>query len=284
MKNPSVFTNTHEFNIETFRRVTNFHSSNLDPQREKTEEYIVENSEKILAGLLEDEKIIEYCEDEPKDYVLIRHKEEGDFIYYYHTENNPSLQVHVYVYPKKWLAEREEYLDGIFQEGQRLAPERAAERIPDLPVPDFTIKETDIPVDRIIDGLGEKIDFRVRELVRLLNMIGLKTSASCGGHILKGRSPWLRFPGEKLEQLISLFNEWKKYSDAPYEIWCMGTVGENFDLRAKNEKEIQKNINNFDCLTDWLEQKIGIENINLTAPEKIMRERRKLKKILGFLK
>lgn len=50
-------------------------------------------------------------------------------------------------------------------------------------------------VNSITDGLGHPVDQKIRSLVAVLYMLGVKTTGSCEGHIGWGRPyPWISAP------------------------------------------------------------------------------------------
>ena len=81
-------------------------------------------------------------------------------------------------------------------------------------------------VNRIVDRCGTRIDPAIKDLVAALNMHGIRTVSSCGGHYHQNtRVPWIRFRLEDLwlvnklvsRQMARAFNTKGNNKN----IWCI---------------------------------------------------------------
>ncbi len=63
-------------------------------------------------------------------------------------------------------------------------------------------------VDLWVDGVGYPIDPEIKETVIVFNLLGITTSASCGGHIERaGAYPWVDFNRESTPEIDSFYDE-----------------------------------------------------------------------------
>jgi len=266
--------------------------SEIDPEAGKIDEYITENVDQIWLKIKNDTDFWNWVfekwqkENIPRARLTIIMEDEN-FVYDYGcTILNRCVLVAVNIYSKQWAEERTEFLDKAFNtEGLDKKEEGCpvgllAKRLGVGPMSDSRIKN-DFNPSGIVDGLGKKIDFRIRELVRLLNLMGLETTGSCGGHRIRRLNPYLHFKGNHLHEVVSLLQEWGENGGIEYNIFPLGFCGEDICVNAPDNCPLESAQKDIDDLTDWLESKIpDFEKIKLSLPEKIMQVRRRVKKRL----
>jgi hypothetical protein len=266
-----------------------YFTSDIDPHADIAKEHMKNNQESILALIKNHHDFWKYFfekwRDENMSHLGITMHDE-DFVYDYSCEiMGDNFFVTVHTYNKQWFDERLDFLKKVFAKEclhKKAYPiDLLAKKLNIQPTFDFKLKNNDFSTSEIKDALGTKIDFRIKELVLLLNMIGIETDGSCGGHTLDNRKPYLHIRGDKLEQILSIMTDWKQSGGLNYNISPLNIDAESIRLEAPDDVDVKTAQEDIDNLTDWLETKIpDFEQIKLSFLEKIMKLRRKMKKRL----
>jgi len=225
---------------------------------------------------------------------LKRMIEFNNFIYHVDIDDiNTQPEVLVHVYDQKRAKEGKKFADNVFREEGLTPAQKENNRFPielladrlniESLKPPFQIKQ-DFNPRKVTDAIGTGIDLNIMELVRLMNMIGIKTRHSCGGHKLLGKmNPSLDFSLDQLEQVLALMLAWNQAGGLSYEIipYDLCLCAEVFYVQAPLGVSTKEAQNDLDNLTDFLESKLeSFENIRFSLPELIHQKRRRLKKWL----
>jgi hypothetical protein len=246
----------------------NIFPSEYDTELKLAEEHIEKNKEEILKQiskqLTQNSKLRAHCLEkwkENENMIIGFIIENGQFKYdcYIGIGCSDSIKgpnIIVDVYSKKYLDNRPEYLKSIFPKKCKIGD--ISKNIPNLPVLDFGMKKNGFNVQNVSDLRGVKVDINIKELIQLLNDIGLRTTKSCGGHIDQRFKPYIHFAGDhgQLEKVVSLFLEWKKTGGVDYLINSLDLNGSVLTIESPEDVSIEESIEDIRHLTDWLKDKI----------------------------
>ena len=148
------------------------------------------------------------------------------------------------------------------------------------PVTAFEAKRAFDP-SGVVDALGQGLDTNVVELVRLLNVIGVRTTSSCGGHP-GHRRPYLHVVTDDLEIALSLLQAWRAQGGLPYRIVPGGSPATEVRIKPPPDVSLEDAQADLDSLTDFLRRGLPEYRYDLTLPELQHRARRETLRKAGM--
>lgn len=269
----------------------NFISEEIDPHHKNIEGRLGQNEIRT--------QIIDRIKSTPEIWSSIQKRiPEGEFLTDFEEGNlycDILVEIHnsipsffITLIDKAWRESRVKEIDFAFpreeshktgQHSQVFDPRRVAERRRVAKVETIqALREFDPnPVE---DRLGAKIDPNIIELVRYLNMTGLKTSASCGGHRSRNRQPYLDFSVENLSDLDSLLAQILLLKEACGFDWDIVRLGDYLPevrLIPPVDKSLEASKADLRELTDFLQKELRFPMRKLSIAELTYRFHRKLK-------
>lgn len=103
-------------------------------------------------------------------------------------------------------------------------------------------------IDNVVDKLGKRIESKIRPLVISLWRLGIKTTNSCHGHVLRAQPyPFVEIAlGQNISELQNLVNDFNRSSDAKWELTkiknFVGDVHKLRSLSLQNKDEFDRHL------------------------------------------
>jgi len=253
-----------------------------DPNEGEGIRFINENFDAIWSNILKDERLWAYIKENPEN--IIGHKiNMGEFTV------NVSLDFRAHVkdpvismqaVKTKWMNQREAEIKSIFpdQSGNNPNTQELTKRLSITSREDLSIVDTNFNPDTIKDGLGRGLDAQIIELVRILNMTGIKTVMSCAGHPKSknrnARLPFISMRYSSLPNFISAISQWKGANNLTFFNVGLGIVY----CTVPTGTPLEKAQRTFGELTDFLAQQINNEHESTLTPVEIQQRVRRQNK------
>ncbi|MCX6733883.1 MAG: hypothetical protein NTX63_03650 [Candidatus Peregrinibacteria bacterium] len=211
------------------------------------------------------------------------------------------VRIRVNMANKSWKKKRQEEIERVFGTGS----DRKSKRLMDLSQvttdsagDELAIVDPNFDPTKIFDRGDRPVDASIMELVRILNMVGIETTNSCGGHIEregheKDRGHGVSEAGEiHLPYMNIAWNSFSKFAKAlvrfgekSKQIECKVLGLNNVFCSFPKGTPLKEAQEVFEEFTDFLAKEIhGEHEKGLTPSETLHSMKRKVKKALGETK
>jgi hypothetical protein len=134
--------------------------------------------------------------------------------------------------------------------------------------------------------IDQGLDWRVMELIRLMNMMGIDSKYSCQGH-RRGRGgscfSYIKFGTKHIEKVLALLLEWRRFNGKSiFEIEFTGKYVTHVVMTQRRDLSLLRQAQReLDHMTDFLRAHLEHQRPYVpTLPEKIHRIRRKVLDLL----
>lgn len=163
--------------------------------------------------------------------------------------------------------------------------EEVAKRLGIDPLTDFEVKNPDFKMKPIVQDSEEPVDPRIRELIRLLNMLGFETSFSCQGHLshdIEEEQPYLGIKANgEVEKIIALVYQWHLRGGNLTRLALSKLSNDIVFIHVNEKRKISEGHKEIDGLTDFLRKQVGeIEKADESFWETVHRYRRRIANLL----
>lgn len=286
-------------------------SSNMDPHEKEASEHIYNSKQEIIERVKAQTEYWTRVLDALNVYTAKQNGniesmdaeiEHGDFLVICRTYiggqrclfDTDILRTDIFVVGKDWGRQRRRYIQDVFDttgipengvENDFYSVQDLANKLDVKPRNDFNaVLAFDTEADSIKRSGG--IDGGIKELIRLLNEIGIKTKESCSGHRMRWwKKPYMFFSEEKLRDVLALMLAWENVGGAkwlirPYRDLFLSYV----QLLPDRKNSLGETHKDMDGLTDFLIGKTGQVALDRLTPVEIAhRVRRKISRAVSAL-
>lgn len=248
-----------------------------DPDAQKVAAFVRMNKDAIMASVFKDEGLWNWIENNPDRSVIYQIEMEEFTIQVTIHWNTKTKEAEVYAcgMNTEWMNERETKIANLFPSRNASAKE-ITERLGIIPNQELSITNAEFNSDDIRDGLGRGLDVQIIELVRILNIVGIKTTMSCAGHPKNkdggnARLPFIAVKWDSLQNFMNAIAGWKGVENLIFFNVGLGTIYCTFPEGTPLKKAQRI----FGELTDFLAEKIHQAHESTLTPIEIQQRLRR---------
>lgn len=250
-----------------------------DPECQAAIVFVKEHINELVTRIMQDEDLWKMLKEYP---IIGKDIEIGEYTIHvtlHFVNKEQKGRIEFTGMKTAWLQKREAELYEIFREkrwsGRQSTIGEIATRLPNVSKKELSIVNVSFDPDRIKDNLGRGLDIKIIELIRIMNMTGIKTSMSCAGHPKSkngnARLPFLYIQYESFPQFMQVIVDWGLASD----LICFPVGRDGVYFTFAPGTPLKKAQRVFGELTDFLARKIHHQHESTLTPVEIQQRTRR---------
>lgn len=253
-----------------------------DPRGGEGIRFVNENLDAITSTIMKNERLWTWIKEHPEQHIVYYKIDMGelmiDVVIDFRDHKYPCISM--LVMNTEWMHQQKGEIKRIFPEesDNRSGTQEVVKRLSIVPRKDLQIIDTSFDPDNIKDRLGKGLDVQIIELIRILNMTGIKTDMSCAGHPKSGNSkarlPFLSIEWNSFSHFMSAISDWEEAKNLIFYPVGLSSVRCTFPEGTP----LKKAQRTFGELTDFLAKKIDNKHESTLNPVEIQQRLRRQKR------